>query len=69
MRLDPEERLFENITSKTNKVWSVEVQENKETKDLFIEIPSDALAQIGWDIGDELIWNELPGGTWEITKK
>lgn len=49
--------------------WVIEVQENNKTKELFIELPPEALAQVGWDIGDELIWEELPEGRWSITKK
>lgn len=49
--------------------WIVTVQENGETKDLFIEFPPDAIDQIGWDEGDTLIWEELDHGGWSIKKK
>ena len=53
----------------SNNSWIVEVQENGKTKELFIEFPPDALNQVGWDEGDTLIWEELPDGNWQITKK
>lgn len=52
-----------------NNSWLIEVQENGETKELFIEFPQAALDQVGWDEGDTLIWEELPNGSWSITKK
>lgn len=48
--------------------WLVEVQENGKTKELFIEFPPGALAQVGWDIGDDLIWEEIDGG-YQIKKR
>ena len=53
----------------TNSKWIIEVQENGKTKELFIEFPQDALDQVGWDIGDTLIWEELDHGAWQLTKK
>ena len=53
-----------------NNQWLVEVQENGKTKELFVEFPPDCLNQVGWDVGDDLIWEELDGGTgWSIRKK
>jgi len=49
--------------------WTIEVQENGKTKELFIEFPQDALNQVGWDVGDTLIWEELDHGAWSIKKK
>lgn len=49
--------------------WVLQVQENGKTKELYIEFPQDALNQVGWDEGDTLLWEELPNGSWSITKK
>ena len=49
--------------------WTVTVQENGETKELYIEFPPDALNQVGWDEGDTIVWEELPNGNWSLTKK
>lgn len=51
-----------------NNRWILEVKENNETKELYIDIPEDALNQVGWDIGDDLLWEELPNNQWSIKK-
>jgi hypothetical protein len=40
--------------------WVVEVEEDPQTHDLMLTFPPDALAQVGWDFGDELEWNINP---------
>lgn len=52
-----------------SKLFKSEVQEDEETKELYIELPSELLSQMGWDIGDDLIWEELEHGGYSITKK
>ena len=49
--------------------WLITVQEDGKDKELYFEFPPDALIQAGWDEGDTLIWEELPSGAWQITKK
>jgi len=49
--------------------WTIQVQEDSKTKELYIELPPEALAQVGWDIGDDLIWEELDNGSWSLKKK
>lgn len=39
----------------TNK-WTVELQEDPETKELILPIPVDLLAQMGWSEGTDLWW-------------
>jgi len=53
----------------SDKQWVITVQENNETKELFLQFPPDALDQVGWDEGDTLIWEELDHGAWSIKKK
>ena len=48
--------------------WLIEVRENGKTKELFIEFPDGCLDQVGWDVGDNLIWDELPDGSWRQRK-
>lgn len=49
--------------------YTVEVQKNGKTDELFIEFPEGCMDQVGWDVGDTLIWEELDHGAWGITKK
>jgi len=49
--------------------WIVEVKQDGKTKELYIEFPEGSLDQVGWDIGDDLIWEELDHGAWSLKKK
>jgi len=49
--------------------WTVTVQQDGKTKELFIEFPPDAINQVGWDTGDTVIWEELDNGSWSLRKK
>ena len=49
--------------------WVVEVQQDGKTKELFIEFPPGCIDQVGWDIGDTVIWEELPDGGYSLKKK
>ena len=59
---DPYRKLSDNQ-------WVITVQENNETKELFLQFPPDALDQVGWDEGDTIIWEELDHGAWSVRKK
>lgn len=48
-------------------MWTVKLEED-DNGDLIMPIPTDLLAQMGWDIGDELFWEEH-NGSWTLTKK
>jgi hypothetical protein len=52
-----------------NNRWVIQVQEDSKTKELYLQFPQDALDQVGWDIGDSLIWEELDHNKWSIRKK
>ena len=49
--------------------WIVQVQKDGKTKELYLELPPEALAQVGWDFGDTLLWEELDNGNWSLRKK
>ena len=49
--------------------WVVEVQKDNKTQELFVEFPPDCIDQVGWDIGDTVIWEELPDGGYSLKKK
>jgi len=40
-----------------NKIYSTTVQEDAEGN-AFIEIPTEVLTQLGWNEGDDLVWDE-----------
>lgn len=49
--------------------WVVEIQKDNKTQELFVEFPPDCIDQVGWDIGDTIIWEELPDGGYSLKKK
>ena len=48
--------------------WTVEVQEDKETKELFIELPQEVIEEVKWEIGDTIKWTELEDGSWILQR-
>lgn len=51
------------------KTFKAEVQKDEETGDLYIEFSDELMEELGWEIGDEVEWLELPNGAWQLTKK
>jgi hypothetical protein len=49
--------------------WKITLEEDPETGDLLMPIPTDCLNQMGWDIGDVLIWEDMQNGSWSLRKK
>jgi hypothetical protein len=46
----------------TNTKHILTVLKDGKTKELYIELPTELLNSVGWDIGDTLIWEEsFPG--------
>ena len=43
----------------SKKTYTVKLEEDPNTGDLILPIPTELLNQMGWDIGDDLIWNEM----------
>lgn len=47
--------------------YTAQVQTDSDGE-LLLSFPPDLLNQMGWDIGDKLIWEELPNGDFSIRK-
>jgi hypothetical protein len=47
---------------------TLEVQENEETGELYLEFPTQLLNQMGWVEGDDLEWIDNKDGSWSIKK-
>jgi hypothetical protein len=48
--------------------WLIEVQEDGETKEMYIQLPPESLTQMGWCEDDILTWSLTDNGV-TITKK
>lgn len=49
--------------------WIIEVKDKEGSDELYIELPPDALNQMGWDAGDTIIWEEQENGSYLLRKK
>jgi hypothetical protein len=49
-------------------MWTVTLEED-ENGDLLMPIPTELLAQMGWDEGDTLIWEDAFDGSYSLRKK
>ena len=61
-------RRFREERAKEEELKSVQLEEDDEGN-LVLPLPTELLNQMGWDIGDDLIWEEAHHGTYTIRKK
>jgi len=47
----------------------LDVQEDKESGDYFIEFPPEAINHLGWKEGDMVLWDDNYDGSFTLTKK
>jgi hypothetical protein len=48
--------------------WVVELEEDPETGDLIMPLPPALLEELGWKIGDTLLWNMDESGEVSLTR-
>ena len=48
--------------------YSVSVQEDPKSKDLFFELPPELMKNLGWKTGDDLRWDETDNGGFILKK-
>lgn len=44
------------------------VEEDPDTRELFLVFPEGLLDQVGWKIGDDIRWIDNKDGTWSLKK-
>ena len=47
----------------------VTLEEDPKTGDLLLPIPIEILNQMGWDDGNTILWEEMPDGSYSLTKE
>ena len=53
-----------------NNKWIIEVKgKSGNSEELYIELPPDALNQMGWNEGDIILWEEQENSSFFLTKK
>lgn len=48
--------------------WTVTLETDPKTGELIMPLPVDLLNQMGWDIGDALLWEDNKDGSWSLKK-
>lgn len=58
------------FTKISDNKWSVTVEEDPTSNDLIVPLPSELLANLGWDINDVIVWNiDKATGVCTLSKK
>jgi hypothetical protein len=52
-----------------NKVTTLDVVEDPLTGDLILQLTDELCEEMGWTVGDTLVWEELPNNSWSLKKK
>ena len=48
--------------------YEVKLEEDPNSGDLVLPIPTELLNQMGWDIGDDLVWSDNFDGSYSLSK-
>jgi len=59
----------ENVNNMQNKVTTLDVVEDPLTGDLILQLTDELCEEMGWTVGDTLVWEELPNNSWSLKKK
>lgn len=52
-----------------NKTTTLDVVEDPLTGDLILQLTDELCNEMGWTVGDTLVWEELPNKSWSLRKK
>jgi len=50
-------------------IYTITIEEDPETGELVLPFSDEMLAQVGWNIGDTLVWKDEGNGSWSLSKK
>jgi len=56
------------MTQDDKKTWEVTVEQDPETGELILPLPTDLLEMQGWKDGDEFEWIDSGDGSWVLKK-
>ena len=57
------------MSAKTKTKFNLEIQQNAENGDLFVEFPKETLVEIGWKPGDTVQCIDNKNGSWSLKKQ
>lgn len=49
--------------------WTLNVKQDDESGDTFIQLPDDLMIEAGWNLGDVIEWIDNKDGSWTMKKK
>ena len=49
--------------------WILDVKQDDESGDTFIELPDDLMTKAGWNVGDDIEWIDNKDGSWTMKRK
>jgi hypothetical protein len=59
----------ENVNNMQSKITTLNVEEDPLTGDLILNLTDELCEELGWTVGDTLVWEELPNNSWSLKKK
>ena len=48
---------------------TLDIVEDPQTGDLLLQLTDELCDQMGWAIGDNLVWENINDGTWSVRKE
>lgn len=58
-----------NVNNMQSKSTILDVVEDPLTGDLLLQLTDELCNELGWNVGDTLVWEELPNNSWSVRKK
>lgn len=59
----------ENANKMQSKSTTLDVVEDPLTGDLILQLTDELCNEMGWAVGDTLVWEEQPNNSWLLRKK
>ena len=50
-------------------IHTITIEEDPETGELVLPFSDEILAEVGWQVGDVLVWKDEGNGSWSLSKK
>ncbi len=57
------------MANQSNKSWYLDVQQDSESGDFYIELTDEILKESGFKLGDALYWFDNGDGSYTVTKE
>jgi hypothetical protein len=48
---------------------TLKVDKDPQSGDLYLQFTDELMEEMGWDVGDTIVWTDNGDGTWSLEKK